>query len=546
MKKKTCIMLISSILVIYLAMLLLSVSNRETPAPPKAVDEQIVLVQDGELISGGQRTKITLPNHFDVIDETQLQFTLNYDFSGRTVPSLILQANHTFMTILLDGEVLYHVEPQTYSLGNYFTHIPLPQKVTNGQLQIQVTVPANGLTRVSMPELIIANESVFLKQQVIRDIPSLVLNTLILFSGLLLLALSMMARKGIDLYKMLLRGFLAINCGLYFMCETYSIVYLASNARIVYLVDMLSFAMLGPPLLALFGWELEDWRGKLLKLIAGIGATAALAELAVSLLTGIELRQLLIVTQTVQIVGILAVIACIIYGLIRKKSNHALYFGGLIALTGAVDLALFLFEIGENNVFFLKIGILTYLFYEMYQFVRLLMQHSAEAARESYYKTLALQDPLSQCYSRAAFELDKGTWCEEVVRTTFSLDLNNLKATNDLYGHGAGDQLIHAFGDVLNCVFSSIGKCYRVGGDEFWVFCDGLPHEKADEMMGAVRQATESYNRDSSLPAKLSYAIGVCDTLETQGDLDRTIELADARMYENKRAIKQSNMVMPS
>ncbi|MDD3278587.1 MAG: hypothetical protein PHG16_06845, partial [Lachnospiraceae bacterium] len=423
MKKKACIAFICSILVIYLSMIWLSVSNRESAAPPKTVDEQTVLVQDGELISGGQRTKISLPNFFDVIGETQLQFTLDYDFSGRTVPSLILQANHTFMTILLNGEVLYRVEPQTYSLGNYFTHIPLPQKVSNGQLQIYVTVPPNGLTRVSMPELIIANESVFLRQQILRDIPALVLNTLILLSGLILLGLSLMASKEIDRYQMLLRGFLAINCGLYFMCETYSIVYLASNARIVYLVDMLSFAMLGPPLLAVFGWELKDWRGKLLKLIAGVGAAAALAELAVSLLSGIELRRLLPVTQAIQIAGILAVISCIIYGVIRKKSNHALYFGGLIALTGAIDLTLFLCEVGENNVFFLKIGILSYLFYQMYQFVHLLMQHSAEAVRESYYKTLALQDTLSHCYSRAAFELDRSAWCRRAVRTVFFMDL---------------------------------------------------------------------------------------------------------------------------
>ena len=539
MKKKACIVFIFSILVIYLAMLWLSISNREAAALPKAVDEQIVLVQDGGLISDGQRTKIALPDYFDVTGDTRLQFTLDYAFSGRTTPSLILQANHTFMTILLNGEILYHVEPQTYSLGNYFTHIPLPQKVNDGHLEIRVTVPANGLTHVSMPELIIANEAVFLKQQVLRDIPALVLNTLILLSGLILLGLSLMARKGIDLYKMLLRGFLAINCGLYFMCETYSIVYLASNARIVYLVDMLSFAMVGPPLLALFGWELEDWRGKLLRLIAGVGATVAIAELAISLLSGIELRRLLPMTQAVQIAGILAVITCLVYGLIRKKSNRGLYFGGLIALTGAIDLTLFLCEVGENNVFFLKIGILSYLLYQMYQFVRLLMRHSAEAVRESYYKTLALQDPLSHCYSRAAFELDKNAWCEETVRTAFFMDLNNLKATNDLYGHGAGDQLIHAFGDVLNSVFLSVGKCYRVGGDEFWVFCDGLPSGKADEMVRAMEQATEAYNCDSSLPATLSYAIGVCDTSETQGDLDRTIELADARMYENKRTIKQ-------
>ncbi|MDD3347741.1 diguanylate cyclase [Oscillibacter sp.] len=534
-----CVVFVSSIFVIYLAIFWLSISNWDAVTLPEVVDGQMVLVQDAALISGGQRTKITLPDYFDVTGETRLQFTLDYAFSGRTVPSLILQANHTFMTILLDGEVLYRVEPRPYSPGNYFTRIPLPQKVSGGQLEIRVTVPANGLTHVSMPALTIANEAVFLRQQVLLDIPALLLNTLILFSGLILLVLALMARKSIDPYRMLLRGLLALNCGLYFMCETYCVVYLAHEARIVYLVDMLSFAMLGPSLLAVLGWELEDWRGKLLKRIAGVGMAAALAQLAVSLLSGIELRRLLPVTHAVQVVGILAIITCIAYGFICKKNNRSLYIGGLIALCGAVDLTLFLSEFWQNNVFFLKVGILAYLFHQMYQFVRLLMQHSAEAAREAYYKTLAMQDPLSHCYSRAAFDLDRSAWRGEAVRTAFFLDLNNLKATNDLYGHGAGDQLIHAFGGVLSRVFFSTGKCYRVGGDEFWVFCDDLAPGQAGKMVRTVQREVEAYNHDSDLPVKLSYAIGVCDTEETQGDLDRVIELADARMYENKRAVKQ-------
>ncbi|MEG2383777.1 MAG: diguanylate cyclase, partial [Oscillospiraceae bacterium] len=87
--------------------------------------------------------------------------------------------------------------------------------------------------------------------------------------------------------------------------------------------------------------------------------------------------------------------------------------------------------------------------------------------------------------------------------------------------------------------FFSAGKCYRVGGDEFWIFCDGLSAAEAAEMTDAVQRATDAYNRSSTLPVELSYAIGVCDTAETQGDLDRVIALADKRMYENKREVKQ-------
>lgn len=538
MKKKTSFLFISSILIVYLAMFGFSLLNQRLDQVPKAVDEQCINIEEGELISKGNKTKVALPDFFDVDDSIQLNFTLEYAFSDRTVPSLIIQANHTFMSIVLDGKVIYHVEPQTYSLGNYFTNIRLPQVAKGAQLEIHVSVPEKGLSRIQIPNLLICDEAVFLRQQVMKDVPSLLLNTLILLSGFILLILAVIGRKRVETNRMLLRGFLAINSSVYFMCETYIVVYLYPLARTTYIIDLLSFAVLCPPLLVLIGWELDDWRKKLLNAIAGISMASVLIQIVLSLLNGVELRELLPLTHAVQVIGILAVIVSVIYGLICKKNNNGLFFGSLLAIGGTLDLIMFMSEKGQYNVFFLKIALLLYLLQQMYLFIYLLMKNSADEARESYYKTLALQDPLSRCYSRAAFELDKGAWGGETVRTVFFLDLNNLKTTNDLYGHSVGDQLIHALGEVLNRVFFSVGKCYRVGGDEFWVVCDDLSEGQSMKIIEEARQETDSYNNNSELPIKLDYAIGVCDTTEANGDLNQAIEIADERMYENKRIQK--------
>lgn len=538
MKKKALFIFISSLLLVYLAMFCFSLLNQGLAQVPKAVDEQIISVEKGELIGDGKKTKVTLPEFFDVDKSMQLNFTLNYAFSAQTVPSLVLQANHTFMTIILDGEEIYHVNPQAYSLGNYFVNVHLPQVAKGAQLEIHVSVPENGIDRIQIPNLIIGNEAVILREQALDDTFSLLLNTLILLSGFILLILAILGKKKIDSNRMLLRGFLAINSALYFMCETYIVVFLYPLARTTYMIDMLSFAALCPPLLVLIGWELDDWRKKLLNSIAGISMASAIAQIILALVCGVELRKLLPMTHAMQSIGILAVVVCIIYGLLRKKQNKGLFFAGFIALGGALDLILFMLEIGQNNVFFMKIGLLLYLLQQMYQFVHLLMKNSADEARESFYKTLALQEPLSKCYSRAAFELDKGAWDGKTICTVFFLDINDLKTANDLYGHSSGDQLIHALGEVLNHVFFSVGKCYRVGGDEFWAVCDNLSKGQSKKMIDQVQRETDTYNRNSNLPMELKFAIGVCDTMETNGDLNQAIEFADKRMYENKRIQK--------
>ena len=45
-------------------------------------------------------------------------------------------------------------------------------------------------------------------------------------------------------------------------------------------------------------------------------------------------------------------------------------------------------------------------------------------------------------------------------------DLNNLKITNDKFGHLAGDGLIRDMAYILQDAFSEDGYVYRIGGDE--------------------------------------------------------------------------------
>ena len=72
--------------------------------------------------------------------------------------------------------------------------------------------------------------------------------------------------------------------------------------------------------------------------------------------------------------------------------------------------------------------------------------------------------------NRAAFDRDAGILHAKRDTNTFAVavfDVNNLKYTNDTYGHAAGDRLIKDTADSVKDAFSAIGRCYRIGGDEF-------------------------------------------------------------------------------
>ena len=61
----------------------------------------------------------------------------------------------------------------------------------------------------------------------------------------------------------------------------------------------------------------------------------------------------------------------------------------------------------------------------------------------------------------------------------FLFDVDAFKAINDTYGHQYGDECLHTIAAAIRETFSSVGLCYRIGGDEFCVLSEALDREKA-------------------------------------------------------------------
>jgi hypothetical protein len=80
--------------------------------------------------------------------------------------------------------------------------------------------------------------------------------------------------------------------------------------------------------------------------------------------------------------------------------------------------------------------------------------------------------PNRYCYN----EFLKKPNLSEKSSCVFLFDINNLKYTNDTYGHGKGDELIkNASCCIKECFLDVEGKnCYRIGGDEFVAILENI------------------------------------------------------------------------
>ncbi len=134
----------------------------------------------------------------------------------------------------------------------------------------------------------------------------------------------------------------------------------------------------------------------------------------------------------------------------------------------------------------------------------------------------ATTDSLTQLRNRRALRQDFADSHHFVYLTIW--DLNGLKAINDHQGHEAGDAYLLEFSQCLKESVATLGKVYRIGGDEFVACLQELP----EIVIARVRQRFAGV------------AVGGVK-LEAL-TLDEALHLADMRMYEDKRSLGNSRV----
>ncbi len=172
---------------------------------------------------------------------------------------------------------------------------------------------------------------------------------------------------------------------------------------------------------------------------------------------------------------------------------------------------------------------------------------------------LAVTDHLTGLANRRAVEdcLEttlEATAAEHQTLSLLIVDVDNLKAVNDRYGHAAGDEVLRALARMLACAAAppSGKRSGRLGGDEFMVVLPGTNSVRAKEFADElVQRFPEMLNAWPTLPAPGEVAhlagisIGVAATDEDRPPAKEIMARADDALYEAKRRGKSRSCVAP-
>ncbi len=162
----------------------------------------------------------------------------------------------------------------------------------------------------------------------------------------------------------------------------------------------------------------------------------------------------------------------------------------------------------------------------------------------TYINALAYRDSLtgvknSTAYTEAIEALNKEINLDNPSFGVIVVDINNLKKTNDTYGHDVGNELIVHASRILTEIFKA-SSVYRIGGDEFVVVLKGKDlerHRTLIERMDAAFSADYITVNDETIPVSVARGVSVFDPAIDRIYTD-VFAKADHAMYMNKQDTK--------
>ena len=155
------------------------------------------------------------------------------------------------------------------------------------------------------------------------------------------------------------------------------------------------------------------------------------------------------------------------------------------------------------------------------------------------------EDFLTKLYNRRGFEqFSEEEFAEakkhNIKTMTLSIDMDNLKYINDVYGHSHGDLALQTIADAMRQACSGCEICARIGGDEFAVFGYDYSEEKAKQYTENFLQYLKDFNADSSLPYCVNASFGYTISDPSLSiSREQYMKASDDLLYQNKRKRKE-------
>ena len=507
-------------------------------------DNTITSVNDGWSSDSGEL--------YSLSDLPPEQITLHRSIEGIDLNNMrfCMKSVDTFFEVFADGEIIYSYRPEQRGLlgksyGMYIHAIPVPQNVS--VLTVGLT-PIFADTPPALLGAVIEDPGMFMCDLFLEGIPGFCLCLLMAILGVIMIindAFPFHSKNGGQPLEVFTLGVFAVLVAIWSVNDTLILQILTQSPAIVRLLNYLTLIFMPYFIVSFIASATHHHHSPLLPVLFAIICVNFVLNISLTVAGISDYFDLVRISQAVVVVALMIAVYFVVAAVRRKqieKKFLRIFLAGICLISVGAIIDLLIFRISSNVLqstsLYARMGTLLFLVLIGLYLIQENRRTQIENSRALVH--LAYTDGITGMKNRLAFNEAESALLEapDANYMIIQFDINDLKKVNDLYGHSEGDRHISAAAGIIRDSVHE-GDCYRVGGDEFVAIVTGPDVEETAN--GAIKQMeklTEEYNTRENPPVKLEIAYGMAMFTASNGDMEKSVRLADQRMYERKRIQK--------
>lgn len=485
------------------------------------------------------------PTEVTALSDGWIEYTLNLENDSCAISrTLQFFSSHQAVEVYSEDELIYALEPVPslygHTTGTGINMVTIPAHATLVKVAVKSVFESTGNKQYDF----FYGDTISMYREIMIDsILNVFMSILIIVLGLFLILYWVIAHKKMrQSPSIAFFGLFSFMIGLWSINETDFMMLLLTNRTVMSVFGYMLLMLLAVPFMQFIYYSFEKPHRNLCYALCVLSIFETIVLTMLHIADIWEFKESVWLIHLMMILGILYMFLALIERIrtngLDRKVRVNLIAAVLLGISIVADFVAYYMGLQQTDVLG-KIGILAYIILLGAESTSDAFAKIQEGKKAEFYKNLAVTDVMTGLLNRSAFE----EWeenCSDFTNTMLvTFDLNNLKTCNDTLGHAAGDTYIIAAAKMIQHVFGSVAKCYRIGGDEFCAVVRNGNKIKIEKYLAKLIQKQEEYNRASD-EVKIHIAVGYALHDETSESIEQTRSNADSYMYRNKKQIKEN------
>lgn len=463
---------------------------------------------------------------------------------------LIAYTEHQEIRVFLEGNCIYRMKVQTNNLfgqspGNVWMKVPFSEEDNGKTVTVELTPVYKVAVNDRAPIFYLGSEGNIMHDILLRGLPNFVLSLFAVAIGIIFLLFIHCNYKNSQVEKNLqMIGYFIIHVGFLKLADSEIIPMLFPDEPAIAVAVPIALLFVWMPAVLIFKnvySTCEHWSWYV---ICGIGFATMFLTLLLQYMDVLDMYEMLPLIQIDIALAVLQILGMTVYEVKTRGWNKR-----LVQALCAVSVC-FLGQLAEEALdYFFRgrvapgLGIICLIMYVSFASVHVLREtksYMEVGLRAKQYEKMAFHDQLTGLFNRTAFAEHTGALeflpeqCIVIV-----MDLNNLKSCNDKLGHSKGDIYIKESARMIEECFGDIGRCYRMGGDEFYVLVENASPSLCRERLKSLKERVAKCDKVGE-----GFRMGIACGFKMYDrhmdyDINETARRADKVMYQEKFAMKE-------